>query len=50
MRPVRADQPVDLELWTVAHEMALFRRVFNKRLTPQVSRWFCPMLSGWTTR
>lgn len=35
---LKARQPVDLELWTAEHETALFRRVFNKRLTLHVSR------------
>ncbi|WNG50450.1 Ppx/GppA family phosphatase [Archangium minus] len=34
----KARQPVDLELWTVERETALFRRVFNKRLTLHVGR------------
>jgi exopolyphosphatase/guanosine-5'-triphosphate,3'-diphosphate pyrophosphatase len=35
---LKARQPVDLELWTVEHETALFRRVFNKRLALHVGR------------
>jgi exopolyphosphatase/guanosine-5'-triphosphate,3'-diphosphate pyrophosphatase len=35
---LKARQPVDLELWTAEHETALFRRVFNKRLTLHVGR------------
>jgi len=34
----KSRQPVDLELWTVERETALFRRVFGKRLTLHVSR------------
>jgi exopolyphosphatase/guanosine-5'-triphosphate,3'-diphosphate pyrophosphatase len=30
--------PLDLELWDVAHESPLFRRVFGKRLDVQVKR------------
>ena len=30
---LRAKAPVDLELWDVAHEAALFRQVFGRRLT-----------------
>ncbi|MFE8602262.1 Ppx/GppA phosphatase family protein [Archangium violaceum] len=34
----KSRQPVDLELWTVERETALFRRVFGKRLALHVSR------------
>ena len=34
----KSRQPVDLEVWTVERETALFRRVFGKRLTLHVSR------------
>ncbi|MFL5357880.1 HD domain-containing protein [Archangium sp.] len=34
----KSRQPVDLELWTVEHETALFRRVFNKRLALHAGR------------
>jgi exopolyphosphatase/guanosine-5'-triphosphate,3'-diphosphate pyrophosphatase len=34
----KSRQPVDLELWTVERETALFRRVFGKRLTLHVGR------------
>jgi exopolyphosphatase/guanosine-5'-triphosphate,3'-diphosphate pyrophosphatase len=35
---LKARHPVDLELWNVEREIALFRRVFGKRLAPHVSR------------
>lgn len=35
---LRARQPVDLELWDAAHESALFRRVFGRKLIVQVVR------------
>jgi exopolyphosphatase/guanosine-5'-triphosphate,3'-diphosphate pyrophosphatase len=35
---LKSRQPVDLELWTVEHETALFRRVFNKRLALHAGR------------
>ncbi|MCY1081698.1 Ppx/GppA phosphatase family protein [Archangium lansingense] len=34
----KSRQPVDLELWTVERETALFRRVFGKRLALHVGR------------
>jgi exopolyphosphatase/guanosine-5'-triphosphate,3'-diphosphate pyrophosphatase len=35
---LRTKQPVDLELWDAAHESALFRRVFGRKLIVQVER------------
>ena len=35
---LRARHPVDLELWDAAHEAALFRRVFGRKLIVQVVR------------
>ncbi|HSP79192.1 MAG TPA: Ppx/GppA phosphatase family protein [Myxococcaceae bacterium] len=35
---LKARQPVDLELWNVERETALFRRVFGKRLSLHVGR------------
>ncbi len=35
---VKARGPVDLELWDVAHETALFQQVFGKRLTIATTR------------
>jgi exopolyphosphatase/guanosine-5'-triphosphate,3'-diphosphate pyrophosphatase len=35
---IGAAGPVDLELWDAAHETALFRRVFGRRLVIQVER------------
>lgn len=35
---IRSRAPVDLELWDVAHEAPLFRRVFSRRLRWDVSR------------
>lgn len=35
---VRSRQPVDLELWDVEHEVALFREVFGRRLVVSAER------------
>ncbi|MET0401032.1 MAG: Ppx/GppA phosphatase family protein [Cystobacter sp.] len=35
---LKSRQPVDLEVWSVEREMALFRRVFGKKLTLHLSR------------
>jgi exopolyphosphatase/guanosine-5'-triphosphate,3'-diphosphate pyrophosphatase len=35
---IKARAPVDLELWDVAHEAPLFRQVFGRSLTWEVSR------------
>ena len=35
---LKARQPVDLELWSAEREVALFRRVFGKRLTFHIGR------------
>ena len=35
---LQTKQPVDLELWDVAHESALFRRVFGRKLVLHVER------------
>ncbi len=35
---LRARGPLDLELWDVEHEVALFRRVFNRKLVLRVTR------------
>jgi hypothetical protein len=35
---IKARAPVDLELWDVAHEAPLFRQVFGRPLSWEVSR------------